>query len=449
MPDLLSSDPSTSSTALDSEQTEIRYFLPEVGAWAVLTIDPVASLSEGAREVPEAVEACKRMVNKPYVALVEHNHALYLPWEPYNSYLLRFLQQGDPYPVPEEFIEPYMSVPVLPVTKETHISGRPPLRSSKPPPFSDCFLSISADDVVRSPSVWGSGPAPWTIDEAERDRIRELMTDDILDSQEKENAAMAAAKELEVAVVDPSTEPLVSVAIADGAVVGTATEALSLHSPTGSDFGGQPIYASSKDSEPYDNESDSDGEGPTEDERGGAQEDDTEPLDLVELVFFNRLHEKAMTTVRFTHDLSTVTELNDPRDYYKEVEAIERIEKEAAPRIEECRSFRLQSEIQRAKETDAAVYDERTIDRLFERPSAMERHPIKELPEGESTGVPGSKVESHAPADKMPVLAREPAAQASSPTCILRIKSMLKKSNRCAVHIIHTLLPCLDDTTLQ
>ncbi|KAK7046556.1 hypothetical protein R3P38DRAFT_3257891 [Favolaschia claudopus] len=123
MSHLLSCNPSSSSTA-DSESPQTRYFLPELGAWAVLTIDPVASLSEGAREVPEAVDACKRIVNKPYVALVDHNHALYLPWEPYNSYSLRFLQQGDPYPIPEDSIEPYMSVPVLPVTKETHISSQ-------------------------------------------------------------------------------------------------------------------------------------------------------------------------------------------------------------------------------------------------------------------------------------------------------------------------------------
>ncbi|KAK7019131.1 hypothetical protein R3P38DRAFT_3200435 [Favolaschia claudopus] len=323
MPDLLSSDPSTSSTALDSEEAETRYFLPELGAWAVLTIDPVASLSVGAREVPEAVEACKRMVNKPYVALVDHNHALYLPWEPYNSYSLRFLQQGDPYSVREEFIEPYMSVPVLPVTKETHISGRPPLQSSKALPWSDCFLSISADSVVRSPSVWGSGPALWKIDRAERRRIRESMRDDIVDARNKRNAAMAAEEELEVGAVDPSTVPLTPPAIADG----TATEAEvpSLHYPTRSDTGGQPsVYASSRDSESYYDESDSDGEAPSEDERGGAHSEDKEPLDLVEHFFFNRLHEKAMTTVRFTHDLSTVTELNDARDYYKEVEAIKR-----------------------------------------------------------------------------------------------------------------------------
>ncbi|KAK7001051.1 hypothetical protein R3P38DRAFT_3614154, partial [Favolaschia claudopus] len=258
-----------------SDET-IRYFLPEVGAWAVLTIDPVASLSEVAREVPEAVEACKQMVNKSYVALVDDNGALYLPWEPYNSYLLRFLQRGDPYSVPKDFIEPYMSVPVLPVTNEAHISGRSPLVSSKTLPWSDCFLSISADDVVRSSSMWGSGPAPWKIDRMERRRIRDLMADDILDAQDKKYAAMHTQK-------DPSVN--------------------------------------SRRSGMYDEEFDADEEGREEDEAG--EENNEEPVnDLIDLVFFNRLHEKAMTTVKFTHDLSTVTELNDPADYYKELEAI-------------------------------------------------------------------------------------------------------------------------------
>ncbi|KAK7046563.1 hypothetical protein R3P38DRAFT_3346229 [Favolaschia claudopus] len=437
MPDLLSSDPSTSSTALDSEETETRYFLPELGAWAVLTIDPVASLSEGAREVPEAIDACKRMVNKRYVALVDHNHALYLPWESYNSYSIRLLQQGDPYPLPKRCIEPYMSVPVLPVTKETHISGRPPLQSSKALPWSDCFLSVSADSVVRSPSVWGSRPALWKIDDAERGRIQELMSDDILDSRDKKNAAMAAEKEFGVGAVDPSLEPLVPSPIADEASVGPVTEVPSLHSPTHSNTGGQPsIYASSRDNEPYDDESDFEGEGSRENERGGTQEDDQEPLDLVELVFFNRLYEKAMTTVRFTHDLSTVTELNDPRDYYKEVEAIKRIEQEAAPRIEECKALRLKNEIQRVKETDAAVYDERTIDRLFERPSATEKYIAQELSERESTAA-ASKARSNVPEGRTPVARVAANAKTTteaidepstgSPTLLLRITSALKK----------------------
>ncbi|KAK7042288.1 hypothetical protein R3P38DRAFT_312096 [Favolaschia claudopus] len=414
-----------------SDET-IRYFLPEVGAWAVLTIDPVASLSEGAREVPEAVEACKRMVNKSYVALVDDNGALYLPWEPYNSYLLRFLQRGDPYSVPKDFIEPYMSVPVLPVTNETHISGRSPLVSSKTLPWSDCFLSISADDVVRSPSMWGSGPAPWKIDRMERRRIRDLMADDILDAQDKKYTAMHTQKDVSPPL-DSSVPALVG--------VGASAEIPSSKLSARSDLRRQPSV-NSRRSGMYDEEFDADEEGREEDEAG--EENNEEPVDdLIDLVFFNRLHEKAMTTVQFTHDLSTVTELNDPADYYKELEIIERIEKEAAPRIEECRALRLQNEIQRAKEMDAAVYDEQTIDRLFERPSATEKLPTKELPEDESAAAPGSKVEPHAPEDRMPVAQAAvdapseptkdteaicvPPAQGGSPPWILRIKSMLKK----------------------
>ncbi|KAK7019130.1 hypothetical protein R3P38DRAFT_3274242 [Favolaschia claudopus] len=418
MPDLLSSNLAILSTADPGppEQTKSRYFLPEVGAWAVLTVDPVASLSEGAREVPEAIEACKRMVNKSYVALVDDTGRLYLPWEPYNSYLLRFLQRGDPYSVPKEFIEPYMSVPVLPVTKETHISGRPPLVSSKTLLWSDCFLSISADDVVRSPSMWASGPPPWTIDEAECGRIRDFMADDIVDAQDKKHAAMRTQKEDVGLTLDPSVPP----PLADEVVaVGASVEIPSSKSSTRSDRRRQPSV-NSGESVMYDDEFDAAQIEP-EDEAG--EENDEEPLDLIELVFFNRLHEKAMTTVQFTHDLSTVTELNDPADYYKELEAIERIEKEAAPRIEECRALRLQNEIQRAKEMDAAVYDEQTIDRLFERPSATEKLPLN------------SQI--------------EPPAQARSPTRILRIKSMLKRSARRAVSMVHRLVPCLNDKTLQ
>jgi hypothetical protein len=47
-----------------------RTILPSIGACVVLTIDPVASLDPEILEDSEAIEACKKLVNKKYVVLV-------------------------------------------------------------------------------------------------------------------------------------------------------------------------------------------------------------------------------------------------------------------------------------------------------------------------------------------------------------------------------------------
>ncbi|KAK7046596.1 hypothetical protein R3P38DRAFT_2507057 [Favolaschia claudopus] len=231
------------SVPATSQSHQRRYILPEIGAFVVFEIDPVASLSEGAQGVPEAIEACKKLANKPYVGVVVRRNGMYLPWEPYNTCLVRFIQQGDPKSVPTKFIEPRMSVPVLPVTTDSHISGRAPIRPSKSLPWNDCHISVSADAFVRSPSTFTDNPADWKLDDEEEDRLQDMMLDDIDEVQAKRYAS-----ELEARCQDNQTTFPVTGA-ADGAII----------------------------------------------------------------------------TVLFKHDLSSVEQLNDPLEYFKEVEAIQSV----------------------------------------------------------------------------------------------------------------------------
>ncbi|KAJ7460102.1 hypothetical protein B0H11DRAFT_2242322 [Mycena galericulata] len=55
-----------------------RNILPEVGAFVVLTINPMASLDEATLGV-EVIAARKKLVHKKYVALVGERHCLYQP----------------------------------------------------------------------------------------------------------------------------------------------------------------------------------------------------------------------------------------------------------------------------------------------------------------------------------------------------------------------------------
>ncbi|KAK7019104.1 hypothetical protein R3P38DRAFT_1290018 [Favolaschia claudopus] len=355
--------------------TDIQWILPEVDAFVTFTIDPVASLSEGAQDVPEAVAACKKLVNKQYVGLIAKWRGIYMPWERYNSCYLRFVQHGEPEGRPEEFILPSMSVPVLPVTRSTHVSGRPPLQPSKCLPWSDCYISISAGACVRTPPSFTVDPPEWKLDREESIRLHFLMADDIEEMQDKQRAFKSKGQaENNIDTTSATSRP------ADDDAASTFSAA-----PSSS-------YCSESSAESVPEEG-GDVDADIEAETGSLNE-------LVQDLFSSDSHDKAMITVHFTHDLSKITELHKRSDYLKEVEAIERIEKELAPpsRIEEYRAIKLQNEINRAKEMDSALYDEQTIDMLIDHdelvgnpPSTGETRP--EIPSSKAVARPAPKIQ--------------------------------------------------------
>ncbi|KAJ6484444.1 hypothetical protein C8R47DRAFT_554645 [Mycena vitilis] len=157
---------SVTDTDADSSD-QPREILPAMGAWVVYTIDPVSSLSPEAQDDPDAVAACGVLQNKQYVGFVAERLELFLAWEPYNSCAVRLLQQGDPETLPEGFIQPDMSLLVCPVTTRAHPSSRPPLRSSKPLPWSDCYVSAFMTASVRSPTAFTVAPIEYMIDDDE------------------------------------------------------------------------------------------------------------------------------------------------------------------------------------------------------------------------------------------------------------------------------------------
>ncbi|KAK7046597.1 hypothetical protein R3P38DRAFT_75970 [Favolaschia claudopus] len=355
--------------------TDIQWILPEVDAFVTFTIDPVASLSEGAQEVPEAVAACKKLVNKQYAGLIAKWRGIYMPWERYNSCYLRFVQDGEPEGRPEEFILPSMSIPVLPVTRSTHVSGRPPLKPSKCLPWSDCYISISAGACVRTPPSFAVDPPEWKLDREESIRLHFLMADDIEEMEDKQRAFKSKSQaENNIDTTSATSRP-------------TDDDAASAFSAASSSS-----YCSESSVESAPQEG-GDVDADLEAETGNLNE-------LVQDLFSSDSHDKAMITVHFTHDLSKVTELHKRSDYLKEVEVIERIEKELAPpsRIEECRAIKLHNEIKRAKEMDSALYDEQTVDMFMDHdelvgnpPSTGETGP--KIPSSEAITLPAPKIQ--------------------------------------------------------
>ncbi|KAJ6529171.1 hypothetical protein DFH09DRAFT_1094127 [Mycena vulgaris] len=76
---------------------------------------------------------------------------------------------------------------------------------------------------------------------------------------------------------------------------------------------------------------------------------------LFEGLFFDKAS-RPMITVNFSNDLSLVKQLPDPADYFKEVEAIARIQQEVKPRVTKARALAIKP----AADKDAEFYDEWT-----------------------------------------------------------------------------------------
>ncbi|KAJ7152624.1 hypothetical protein C8R43DRAFT_1127083 [Mycena crocata] len=281
-----------------------REILPTTGACVVFTIDPLASLGPKILEDPEAIEACKELVNKRYVAFIGGRPFLYQPFEPYNECMVEFILQGEPMAVPDQFLEASMSVPILPVTIENHPSSRVPLKPSNPLPWNDCFLSPIWGATVRHPTAFTEDPIDCLLDLKELSRHDRFLGSDLTKIQ---NRRWEAGEEAP-----------------DNDAASTTVSSLN-QDPTADDFSAAMWL-----------------------DDAFVPSDSWQP----------------MITVNFSHDLSTVKELNHPADYFKEVEAINRVYEEARCRIAEAKSRAIKA----AADMDAELYDEKTIRLLVARP---------------------------------------------------------------------------------
>ncbi|KAJ7752454.1 hypothetical protein DFH07DRAFT_960546 [Mycena maculata] len=313
-----------------------RKILPALGACAVLTIDPLASLNSETLEDAEAVAACKKLVNKQYVGIVGRREGLYQPWAPYNACSIEFLLQGEPKGFPERCIESFMSIPILPVSIEAHPSSRIPLKPSNPLPWNDCYLSTFWGARVRSPSLFTEAPIDCIFDFDEMCRHRRFLEADLA----RHEALCSAAAQMPETLTSPAnsiSEPApLSTLPRDG-----PSSTLTHLEP---EFGRDSTRSVSLKTADID-------------EDGDSMEEPVNP-------FFSNAAEKQMITVNFTHDLSTVKELNDPAEFFREVEAIARIEEAARPRILAAKARAIKA----AAEIDAKAYDEPTVDLLAARP---------------------------------------------------------------------------------
>ncbi|KAJ7096621.1 hypothetical protein B0H15DRAFT_1019647 [Mycena belliarum] len=315
-----------------------RVILPKLGACVVLTIDPIASLDPETLEDPEAVAACKKLVSKQYVGFVRDRVGLYSPWDPYNSCVVEFLLQGEPQGYPSRFMAPRMSIPILPVAGEPHPSSRSPLKTSNPLPWPGCYVSPFWAVRVRSPTLFTEDPVDCMLDKAELMRHLEWLRDDFAEYR-------ASVKAAERANNDHAGSTNLSTA------VGNAEDAKPSSPARG-------ILANSADLESVLPVPEAESHTPLP----AASTNVMNSLDEMFDFLSSSPNSQQAITANFSHDLSTVKELNDPADYCREVSAIARIQEEAKPRLAKARALAIK-EAARLN----ADYDERTVDMLLAR----------------------------------------------------------------------------------
>ncbi|KAG7451960.1 uncharacterized protein BT62DRAFT_273586 [Guyanagaster necrorhizus] len=161
-----------------------------MGEYVVIQIDPFASLESALLYDPEVLGACQAMRNKKYVAC--------LTWavQSANKYLsgtVCFVSQGLTCGNPDEDITPAMSLPILPNT--SHPESREPLDAKEPLPWPDLYQQTQAVAKIRFRNTPADGKAlphsPHSLSVSER---YELLLGQEVDECRREDLARARQK---------------------------------------------------------------------------------------------------------------------------------------------------------------------------------------------------------------------------------------------------------------
>ncbi|KAJ7129115.1 hypothetical protein C8R46DRAFT_683339 [Mycena filopes] len=362
-----------------------RQILPALHAFVAFRIDLFASLDPEILEDPETLAACNNLVNKTYVALAERE-SFYKPRDPYNECILEFVVQGEPKSSPSRFMDASMSVPIAPMTTDTHPSGRIPLQPSTSLPWNDCYISCFFSTLVISPTLFTMEPVNWILDRQESTRHRHFIYRDIQRSKDLEEDA--AAEDIATAIIPAPTD---GTPVKEPPGHSQAHSVRSSNSTKRRSISSNRSGADSTGSGCFDFFTDLEAVRSTDKVEGDDLNAELKAIEELRALedFLGKMDYSAppgMITVNFSHDLSTVTELNPPEEYFKEVETIARIQEEGRRRIAESRA----RAIRLALAQDTARYDERTFDLLRSRAPAAPALPAtgQGALEGDATPAP-------------------------------------------------------------
>ncbi|KAF7289843.1 hypothetical protein MIND_01358700 [Mycena indigotica] len=265
-------------------------FVPSIGSFAVLKIDAVASVAY--LDDLEATAAAARLVNRDYVVYALRPGGLPNAHAEFREARPAFIMQGIPQDIPERFIEAGMSMPIAPQTfsVDEHPSHREPLVTTPNPfPWPNCFMTIFTHTEVRCRNVPREESVVCELGQDERTRYRHFAGEDddrqgaLKDEQEATNSDASSLQD--------SSEDEMSVGVGEDGAEETLDE----------------------------------------------PEADVEPLNEDETAAFFRELLSAevpedLITVTFSYDLHRVKKLNNPQQYFDEVDSIAEIIKASQAR---------------------------------------------------------------------------------------------------------------------
>ncbi|KAF7317552.1 hypothetical protein MKEN_00842100 [Mycena kentingensis (nom. inval.)] len=254
---------------MDANQT-FTQFVPQQGVFAVLTIDPVASL-EYLNDV-EAIEACRDLETKDYVVYVPGTSELRHTDVAFREEDVEFVIPNPIHDVPGRGLDASMCVPIFPETR--HPTGRAPLKPLGTFPWPNCYLSPFVSSTVRTATVLAVDPILCRLD-------LEAMVDHE-GTNDEDLARYREAMGCDTIITTRAPTPSVRSSSSSASVV--------------------------------------------ESDTGSEAEDPDEFFNFILDLFAT--HKEApedMITVNFTHDLTRVKELNNPVDFFVECQKINAI----------------------------------------------------------------------------------------------------------------------------
>ncbi|KAK0473078.1 hypothetical protein IW261DRAFT_1423860 [Armillaria novae-zelandiae] len=326
--------------------------IPHFGEYIAFKLNPVASL-ESLKDV-EVAKACETLETKTYVACVTYLLCLPIPGVEYIQVSMTLLSQGLSPGQPDHFILPDMAVAVLP--NMSNPLSRTPLNPTVPLPWPNCFHPTQATTRCRIRNDFTIGN-PWPNPKYQLETEDGLLEDYCREDAERKQALLEEHQSLtgddcpsddhpderEASVV---TLPLPSERDGESfhshpvsIVSDTLPTTSSWFSKVSSVFGGlikKISYCVPCIHKRLDDED--------------IKDFSVDPIWGISL--FGTLPPDNMPVIDVLDDLETVKEIHDPWEFFRELDALKKIQAEYHERM----TAKLRADIDRTRQKDKELY---------------------------------------------------------------------------------------------
>ncbi|KAJ7053302.1 hypothetical protein C8F01DRAFT_1089658 [Mycena amicta] len=279
-------------------------FVPSSGAFAVLRIDPVASLAH--LQDPAALQAAENVQFNDYIVYVGINHHPRHPTVPFHNENVKFVVQGTPVDIPDQHIEASMFIPIFPASGEDDPNSPRALVPEGEFPWPDCFLSPFLSATVRTKTIRSADPIPCRLGIPERARCDVELTNGWMRQCALRDAAQGyrgggTLYDGDTYSVTSSCDSLSLDIVQDDSTAELSGSESSIGLETVKRHELEERFEDQHKSNQF-----------------------PEQSTMVELLVRRKEALQDLITAGFTHDLSTVTTLNSPLGFFKEAEEISR-----------------------------------------------------------------------------------------------------------------------------